>query len=218
VGAQSTSATAPAGATTRNGAEGDPAITTQNVGLGHLVFVSTAADADPEWTFLPAKPVYVSLVHELLLGTVTPGDQWLNLEVGQSLQIPANIKLAAAPTLADPAQRPVVLDEARGDDGRMIYRSRPLAQPGVYRLETGARQYPVAVNVPGDEADVRTLNDAALQRALGGIQIDLEGDELPPVAAAVSDGNDYGWSFMLAVLALVGLESLLAMRFGHYRR
>jgi hypothetical protein len=42
----------------------DPAITTHTLGRGRVVFVSTTAG--PEWTSFPAKPAYVTLMHELL--------------------------------------------------------------------------------------------------------------------------------------------------------
>ena len=42
----------------------DPAITVHDLGTGRVVFVSTSANAD--WTSLPAKPAYVTLMHELL--------------------------------------------------------------------------------------------------------------------------------------------------------
>lgn len=216
----STTTTAPANKATSApaGPEPDPAITLQSVGEGHVVFVATAANADPEWTFLPVKPVYVALVHELLLNTVTPGDTWLNLTVGDRLQIPTGLKLATTPMLKDTSGKEIILEESRGEDGRSMYRSRPITQSGVYALETGTQSLPVAVNVPSDEADVRTLNDAAIKRALGDIEIQTNADSLPPEAVSVHDGDDFGWPIMLAVLMLVGLEAFMAMRFGHYRR
>jgi hypothetical protein len=45
----------------------------------------------------------------------------------------------------------------------------------------------------------------------------MEGDDLPAITAQTA-GRDFGWSFMLVVLGLVGAECFLAMKFGHYRR
>jgi hypothetical protein len=75
----------------------------------------------------------------------------------------------------------------------------------------------VAVNVPDDEADIRPLDNPAIRSALGDIDLTLADDQLPAVASQQT-GSDFGWTFMLVVLALVGLECFLAMRFGHYRR
>jgi Mg-chelatase subunit ChlD len=192
----------------------DPAITVHDLAQGRVVFVSTTANAD--WTLFPAKPAYLALLHEMLAGSVSSGDRWLNLSVGESLQIPPSIQLTATPTLKDAQQADVVLDQ-KLDNNQPVYRSRPLAKPGLYTLFTGARKIPVAVNVPDDEADIRTLDNTAIRSALGDIDITLADDQLPALDTQQA-GNDFGWSFMLVVLGLVGLECFLAMRFGHYKR
>ncbi len=194
----------------------DPAITMHSVGQGHVIFVSTTAN--DEWQSFCAKPSYLVLMHELLTGSVSSGDRWMNLFVGQPLEIPANVKLTATPSLKDANQTDIVLDETRSGNGPATYRSRPLTKPGVYTLNTGERKIPIAVNVPDDEADIRTLDDAALTRAMGEAQMEFEGDQLPALAASNDSGNDYGWSIMAIVLVLVGFECFLAMRFGHYRK
>ena len=204
-------ATRPAGA-----AAGDPAITVHSLGQGRVVFVSTTADHD--WATLSAKPAYVALMHELLAGSVRTGDAWLNLTVGQPLEVPPTVKLSAAPTLLDPAKNPMVLEAADAGEGRTVYRSRPLSRPGVYTLNTGGPTYPVAVNVPPDEADVRTLADEAVRAALGGVELTARGADVPAAAASQDTGNDLSWAFMLAVFVLLAVECFMAMRFGHYRR
>jgi hypothetical protein len=198
----------------------DPAITVHSLGQGRVVFVSTTANPDPEWTSFPAKMAYVSLMHELLAGSVRTGDHWLNLTVGQSLTVPPTVRLTATPTLTDPDKHPVVIDgvPAADDNREIVYRSRPLTRPGLYTLSVGAAQLPVAVNVPADEADVRTVNDDALREALGGIDVSVMGPDLPSEAAMADAGNDFGWNFMVLVLVLLGVECFMAMRFGHYRR
>lgn len=192
----------------------DPAITVHDLGQGRVVFVSTTANA--EWTTFPAKPAYVAMIHEMLAGAVGSGDRWLNLTVGDSLEIPPTVQLTATPTLKDAQQADVVLEQ-RGDGGPPVYRSRPLTRPGMYTLSTGARRFPVAVNVPDDEADIRPLDNSAIRKALGDIEVVLLDDQLPPLESQQS-GSDFGWSLMLIVLGLVGLECFLAMRFGHYKR
>ncbi len=194
----------------------DPAITVHSVGSGRVVFFSTTAN--PDWTTLPVKTAYVTLMHELLAGSVSTPDRWLNLSVGEALEVPSSVKLTIAPELTDPAGKTVVLTQATTSEGSAAYRSEALSLPGLYKLSTGVAEYPVAVNPPADEADIRTLNNETLRAALGGIGMVLEGDTLPPIASSIEDGNDFGWSVMMIVLVLVGLESFMAMRFGHYRR
>ena len=210
------SAAAPAGGNAATRPAGDPAITVHALGDGRVVFVSTTANA--EWTSLPAKVVYVSLVHELLSGSVRTGDAWLNLTVGQPLEVPQTVRLSAAPTLLDPAKNPVVVEAATTSGGATVYRSRPLGKPGVYTLSLGNGTVPVAVNVPADEADVRTLPAEAIKSALGGIELAMRGSDVPAQAAAAEAGNDLSWAFMLAVFVLLAVECFMAMRFGHHRR
>lgn len=195
----------------------DPAITAHTLGDGRVVFVSTTASAD--WTSLPAKPAYVTLVHELLAGSVTTGDRWMNLTVGESLTVPSSLRLGAAPTLRDATQKDVVLTVAQTADGQTVYRSAALSAPGVYTLSTGQRTYPIAVNVPDNEADVRTLDDAGLKAAFGDVDVEFFPDQLPaPTVASTDSGFDYGWPLMAMLLVLVCAECLMAMRFGHYRK
>jgi hypothetical protein len=194
----------------------DPAITVHSLGQGRVVYFSTSANDD--WASLSAKPVYVALMHEILAGSVRTGDGWMNLAVGQSLSIPSTVRLSATPTLVDPSKNPVIIEAQDAGNGQTVYRSRPLSKPGVYTLNTGSGTYPVAVNVPADEADVRTLTDEAIRKSLGDIELTARGAEVPAVAAQQDAGNDLSWAFMLAVFALLAVECFMAMRFGHHRR
>jgi hypothetical protein len=203
----------------------DPAITFHQLGLGHIVVVTTTGDPNPEWTTFPAKPNYVTLMHELLSGSVNTGDRWMNVTAGESLIVPSGIKFTGTPTLTDASQREIVLEpSAQGANavaGSAAYRSPPLTRPGIYHLSTGAATVPIAVNIPSEEADVRTLDDAAIRKSLGdAADIEMQGDTLPPAIAAAADtaGNDFGWPFMLIGALLVAGECFMAMRFGHYRR
>lgn len=206
----------PSTSTTAASRAADPAITAQSLGAGRVVFFSTTANAD--WTSFPAKPAYVTLMHELLMGSIDSGDGWMNLIAGRRLVLPRTLKLTAAPTLIDPARKPVALNPSTQSDGSVFYHSEPLKVPGVYHLSTGTHMYPIAVNPPDDEADVRTLDDKAIQAALGGIDMDLQGDTLPPEPADPMHSNDLSWPAMLLVGVLVAAESFMAMRFGHHRR
>lgn len=194
----------------------DPAVLVHTLGQGRVAFFTSSANW--EWTYLPAKPAYVALMHELLAGNVTSGDRWLNKLVGEQLEIPPTVQLTGVPTMKDPQQVDIILDQVQTPDGRHVYRSRALARPGVYMLSTGSRTMPVAVNVPSEEADIRLLDANALRSALGDIELAQFEDELPPIQESETAGNDFGWSVMVIVLALVGLECFLAMQFGHYKR
>jgi hypothetical protein len=216
-GAKPGSSTQPAAVRTGAPADApDPAITVHTLGRGRVVFVSTTANS--EWTTLPAKPNYVTLVHELLQGSVRAGDYWMNLSVGQPVEVPPAIRLAGPPTLLDPGKRQVVIEAITNPDGQQVYRSRPLSKPGVYTLAAGNRVFPIAVNIPPTEADVRTIGNDGVRKALGGIEMTFRADQLPTESIAQETGNDLSWIVMAAVFALLLAECYMAMRFGHYRR
>lgn len=216
-------AAVPAGATqpAAGGPPRDPAFTVHALGEGKVVFCSTSVGQ--EWTTFPGNLSYISAMHELLSSSVRTGDWWLNLDVGEPLTIPPAVRLPAPPTLTDPAGRPVEVRatqvDGSGGGATTVYKTNPLRRPGVYTLQAGLRTTPVAVNVPAAaEADVRTVPSDAIREALGGIELTLLGPELPVDVVAGDSGNDLSWAFMLAVLALLGLECVMAMHFGHYRR
>jgi hypothetical protein len=206
------------------GQPADPAITIHALGHGQVVFYATSADPNSEWTTFMAHQAYPALMHMLLLGTVSNGDDWMNITVEQRLTVPPWVQLTAAPVLRDASQVEYPLQQETEDDGQAVYRSKPpdqvgaLTKPGIYTLSTGAGYFKVAVNVPADGADVRTIDDAAVKRALGDIDITMEGDSVPVDIARTDQGKEMGWGIMVGVLALLALECVMAMRFGHQRR
>ena len=179
--------------------------------------MTVTTTANPDWTSFPAKPAYTALVHELLAGSVEIGDRWMNLLVGESLVVPAAMRLTSVPVLTDDRKKPIPV-EAMTENGQTVYRSRPLERPGMYQLNTGNAVLPIAVNVPPDEADIRLLPPDAIRKALGDIEVQTLGDATPGGGIARDDSTDLGWTIMVIVLALVGFECFIAMKFGHYRR
>jgi hypothetical protein len=195
-------------------AEAEPAITVQSIGRGRVVFVATSPDA--EWSTLVAKPAYVTLIHELLGGAVGGGEQWLNRTVGDVIELPTSLNLPAAPVLRESTQKSTPLTRVDRGDGTMVWRSAPMNKPGVFGVEAGSLKWPVAVNVPSIEADVRTLNVEGIRHALGDIDLTLLGDSLP-VDEASSASSDFSWPILLVLLPLLLAESLMAWRFGRAR-
>lgn len=203
----------------------DPAITVHSLGLGRVVFYATSADPNAEWTTFMPHPAYPALMHMLLLGTTSSGDSWMNLIVGQPLMIPPSIQLGEQPVLKDVNQTEIPLELDTISDPKSIYTgqsayvSKPITKPGIYYLSTGTDNFKIAVNVPAkEEADVRTIDDAGVRKALGDINMQMEGDSVPAEVVQADQGKDLGWSVMVALLALLATECWLAMRFGHHRR
>ena len=194
----------------------DPAITLHTLGDGHVVFFSSTANSD--WNALPQKPSYIPLIHELLANSIDLGDKWMNLTCGQSVEIPSTLKITGTPALLNPLRKPVPVDPVTLASGAVVYRSKPLDKPGLYQLNLGNRTVPIAVNVPSEEADLRTIPAQAVAKALGGIDLQLLGSSSPEGGSALDDSTDFGWTLMFLVLLLAGTECFLAMHFGHHRK
>jgi hypothetical protein len=183
-----------------------------------VVFCSTTADVNEEWTAFPAKKAFPEVMLCLFLGTVSTDDQWMNLNVGEMVRPPTSVKMTAAPHLRDSAGVDYAM-VAVGTDDNLAYQSPPLLKPGVYTLTTDSAEYPVVVNVPTAEADTRLMESEAIRKTLGGINMDFEQDTVPQEAVAqVQETKDFGWSIMLVVLGLAAAESFMAMKFGRFRR
>ncbi len=195
------------------GATPDPMILTQSVGAGRVVFVATSADA--EWSTLVAKrSAYVTLLHELVGFAVAGNDGWMNRTVGQRLELPASMTFTAAPVLVDPQKKSAPL--ARTQAG--VWTSDPLPQPGLWSLEIGSTRLPVAVGLPAREADVRVLEAGEVRAALGDVDVQMFGDQIPDATGTAAGSTpDFSWPLLLLVLPLLFAESTLAQRFGRGR-
>lgn len=196
--------------------QSDAAITLHNLDRGKVVYFSTTANS--EWNALPQKPSYIPLIHEMLANAVDVGDRWMNLTVGQQVQVPPTLKLSGNPVLTDPLKKQIPIDPVSADGQGTTYRSRAVDRPGLYALNIGNRTIPIAVNPPDDEADIRVLPSATIVKNLGDIDMQVFTDKTPAEALARDDSSDFGWTLMLLVLALLGVECFMAMRFGHYRK
>ena len=195
----------------------DPAITVHSLGKGRVVFFTTTANH--EWNMLNPKPIFLALVHEILAGSVGAADRWMNLIVGETLQVPQSLGLTAAPALYDSSKNPILMEATTTQAGVTTYNSaKPLTRPGLYSLNIGSRTIPIAVNVPPSEADVRVISLDAVKKALGDIDLAFEDESVSLAAMKVDTANDWSWAFMAMVFLLAGVECFAAMRFGHYRR
>jgi len=65
---------------------------------------------------------------------------------------------------------------------------------------------------------VRTIGNDQIRKALGDVDVALQGDEIPSEAALDQEGHDWAGPVLVAVLCLLAAECLMAMAFGHYRR
>jgi hypothetical protein len=199
-----------------------PAITSHPLGQGTVIFFSTSASPviDEDWQELVAHGgTWVQLLHEVLGGAISGRDWWMNLQAGRPLTIPSYIE-TSTPKLRDQNKQALIVHIVTEPGKQPVYRTDPLKKPGVYTLELKPNVLvPIAVNVPPEEADVRTVGNEFIRHALGDIQLTMRGDELSlQEIVEASKDNEWMVAVLLILLALLGVECFMAMWFGHYRK
>lgn len=196
---------------------------------GLIVYIASALNLG--WTDLPAKPLMVPLMQELVRqGFGRAAGNWSSI-AGRRAAGPgraAALRPIDAAT-ADDAGAPVEVDDAGVS-------RRPLRRAGLWRATDAAgrtRGY-VAVNADADAARIEPLDASAVQSWLSaGLGADdaagkaggepsrrVTFDWLDRIAPAASISRDTGGSplsfpLLLAALALGAIEALLARWFSH---
>jgi hypothetical protein len=199
------------GAPTTSPAESslDPAFTVHSVGAGRVVFCATSANAD--WTSFPAKPAYVTLMHELLSMSVAGGDEWLNVPAGRPLRIPSRLATGGNITVLDSKQETFPVEPVT--DGSAAAATRPLLHAGIYNVRIGDTEIPASVHVPPSETDLRPLAEPEIRRFLGPAAV-FEPETGLAVEQSDSNRTEFGWILLVGVMLLLCGESFMASRFG----
>lgn len=191
-----------------NGRDGEDQPTDSPVtGEGLVVLLTTSPELP--WTNLPAKPLMVPMLHELIkqgVGLVRTSQRYT---AGERPRLGLS---AAAATLVDPRGRRISLDAF----GRPVH---PLERSGLYTIADHADQTigTIAVNV--DTVAGRTLPQGqdAVNEWLGHSgpwQVFDAGDPAAALRTAES-GSPLAGALLLAVLGLVVIETALARWFSH---
>lgn len=196
---------------------GDPALIVGSLGLGRVAMAGFTANMD--WTNLPAKGDYVSLV----LGLTT----WLAGEPASGRNILVD-QVFSEPLTEQAAVRAIEITRPDGRRSEGFATSRPGAEKrvlrfeqtdraGAYTLKRGSELIDFAVNVDPAEGDLRAIRPNALKEALA-CDVEYSADvEGTLEASVIGARREIGWILLCVVLALLIVESVLAMRFGHHR-
>ena len=118
---------------------------------------------------------------------------------------PADVKLTAAPTLLDPAQKPIVVRAVAAPRAAATsIAAAPLDAAGrLHACRPATGDVPIAVNVPAEKPTCRTIDDAAIKQALGDIDVDAaKATELPADGVAAATRQRFRLDVMLVVLVL----------------
>ncbi len=195
-------------------ADGDPLVVEGARGFGRVAVVATALDGTGG--DLPMRPAFVPLVRGLVASLGAELMPPRNLRPGERLAWvrPDDAPATLAPTASDPAGQPLPLTEGAWE-GRRALVSEPLALPGAYLLAADAVQIRYAVAPDPALSALEVLDRATVGKVLPGVRI-AQAQDAPQVAALFADdssgGIEIGRGLMLACLALLFAESLIAAR------
>ncbi len=207
---------------------GDPAIAERRIGAGKCVVITTTANM--EWTNLPAKGDFITLVMNLVQHVAPAGAAKRNFTVGDSYVEDIDVISAGGEDYIirrpDGTEAQLAIEasggfEAPRDSGGSAsgFRLRfdHLDQAGEYHLHTPRFEDPLSVNLNPVESDLTPLAEDEIRRAF---DCDLE----YIVARATEDKwvgggrSEFASMMVYAVLLLLLGETLLAMWFDHERQ
>ncbi|MBI4616046.1 MAG: BatA domain-containing protein [Planctomycetes bacterium] len=209
-----------------------PAIVERTFGEGKVILVTTSADR--RWTWLPVCPVFVPLMHELVLYAAHRDAGRRNLIVGQPwlgrypflTQEKARILRPLPPGAAHGGAAESVdlaRPEPEGGGIRVFYGRTDRA--GVYRVEfrdvleadqdVGDYNDLFGVSVDPAEGDLSRLSMKSLEEKYPGVPFRREEENALPAAA---QGQELWRPLLWVALALLVIESWVALRFGRFSK
>jgi hypothetical protein len=196
---------------------GDPAIITAGHGRGRVIVVGTTANMD--WTNLPAKGDFVTLAMDLLRTTIAPGAHHRNLVAGDPLRLPGKrtgtAKLSSSQLVASDNTR--LMPEILPTGTTVTLDFGPIPSCGWHTLTAPDEDGPLAVNVPDSESVLASAREADIERIL---ETDIDYIEAihPEALLHRAATGGLALAMIVAVLALLFIESFVALLFGHHRK
>lgn len=208
----------------------DAAILEKSVGRGKCLLVTTSVDA--EWTNMPAFPIYVALTGDMIFYLAYQDRSDLNLPVGGRIVREYPLDYSDKPEILTPEQGNVKLEATTvGGSARQAFFDRTNTA-GVYQLFAAAGETAdgvkrdlniyFSVNVDPAEGNLYRATEQQLKARYPAFAFTYR--KYNPEQSILRDAEEDGrmselWKyFAFAVLGLLIAESLLAQRFGQYRK
>ena len=205
-----------------------PAVVSKRFGQGTVVCVNTTASLRwNDWAMDAVgdvKGLYVLFLADLIERMARRQDANLNATTGGAIahRLPSDTREAVARLQGPQAGSELVtLTSETESDGRAWLRFAHPRDAGVYTLTrrnghaTGGKTTLYARNIDPREGQLSPLTPGELTRALGSDSIThLQRGQLDEAPAA--DDREFWMLLVASVLALLTLESYLAMKFGHW--
>ncbi|MCH7870419.1 MAG: hypothetical protein IID33_01835, partial [Planctomycetes bacterium] len=204
--------------------DGQPAVVASTTAGKKVVVVTTTANMD--WTNLPAKGDYVSLMTSLAAYLVRQKGNQRNLFVGEFVREPLTARQTSMPlrvifpTAPNPARTSGVesaVPTLVPDEQSLTLSHGPIEHAGAVSVSIGAAQRLFAVNVRTSESSLATLDQVALSTGLDvPVQVAAGPEADGPKIVRVGS-SDLAPTLLCLVVALLLMEMWMAMRFGAAR-
>jgi hypothetical protein len=204
-----------------NDPEGHPAVIEKRFGKGRVIFWTVSANK--QWSDWPIDPTYVLAVRSAAMSIARSEAQADNVTAGTPLQYVLEEGQAATEARVSTSSREGVETASieKGEKSPTVIRAVQTAHAGAYVLSwkdgTGkAQQHLFCVNGDKAESDLTPLGDSELVGFLGNLRATIVhyaagGDAL------AQQGKEVWRTFALWLLALLGIETLLAVWVGRER-
>lgn len=194
---------------------GDPAVVTSNHGKGRVVFFTTTANM--EWTNLPAKGDYVSLMLSTVAFLTAGRDAGRNLLVGQT-----------ATERLDAVQSAMELRVVGPDGGAMepeisplenglSLRAGPARDAGVLTMMIGIEARRFAINPDPIEFDLTVAGSEGLDAQFAHPVHWIEAERVAETGVRTASAAELGAFALYAAMLLLLIELWLANRFAAWR-
>ncbi|HEY3320402.1 MAG TPA: VWA domain-containing protein [Planctomycetota bacterium] len=179
--------------------DGPPALLEQRIGKGNsLLFTSSAG---MKWNdFCLQGGVFVPFIHESMKYLAVHSDSTTTALVGETVALSANAEII----------RP---------DGEKMKPSASVPMPGIYAVKTSDKDEKLAANIPRSESEPAVMDGqeliAAVASDIAGQQKVIEGHNVwvassNSVRERIESGQKLGWYLLIALLALLFAEHVLA--------
>lgn len=207
----------------------NPALIEKSLGRGKVILVTTSADT--EWNLMPGRPPYLILLDQLALYLAGSVQVMKNVVVGAPLELLLNPENYAPDfTLSTPRQGMTSLSPLRVGEQNFTLLYKNTENVGLYSLtrseeesETTRKTIMVSffgVNTDPQEGDLRQIKTPEIRNLYPDFQFELVGESRGEKETGLTPPPRSNlWKYLAyAVLILLVLETILAQRFGSFKK
>lgn len=193
----------------------DPAMIIGHFGRGRVAVSTTSANMD--WTNLPAKGDYVTLMLNTIGFLAPTHGQNRNGLVGETIREPLTAAESSLPTRVTTGDGTTVEGRIVPSDGTLSVEFGPADHSGLYSIGVGSDVRVAAVNVDDNESELRSASQESLLRGLNRPVRWIGDPDSISNKPTTANVTELGTLTAYVVLALLIAETWIAMKFGTAR-